>query len=53
MEDGPTLEALAAELRANADSDVEFAQRVALACCALIESKVDAVGAIRTTFRIQ
>ena len=53
MEDRPTLEALVAELRANADTDIEFAQRVAMACCALIESKVDPVAAIRATFRIQ
>ncbi len=47
-----TLEALIAELRENADTDVQFAPRVALACCALIETKVDAIAAIRTTFRI-
>ena len=49
----PTLEDLIAELRTNADTDVQFAQRVAMACCTLIENKVDAIAAIRTTFRIQ
>ena len=49
----PTLEDLVAELRTNADTNVQFAQRVAMACCTLIETKVDAIAAIRTTFRIQ
>jgi hypothetical protein len=53
MDDLATLETLVAELRANADTDIEFAQRVAMACCALVETKVDAVAAIRATFRIQ
>ena len=53
METAPTLEDLVDELRANADTDVQLAQRVAMVCCALIESKVDAIAAIRATFRIQ
>jgi hypothetical protein len=49
----PTLEDLVAELRSNANDDLEFAQRVALACVALVETKADAIAAIRVTFRIQ
>ena len=41
------------QLRENAETDVQFAQRVAMACCALVETKVDGAAAIRTTFRIQ
>lgn len=53
MEPDATLEDLVDHLRANADTDVQFAQRVALACCMLIDNKVDAIAAIRTTFRTQ
>ena len=53
MDTESTLEELIKELRANADTDTQFAQRVALTCCRLIETKVDAIAAIRTTFRIQ
>jgi hypothetical protein len=47
------LEDLVAQLRENTSNDVEFAQRVALACIALIETKTEPVAAIRVTFRIQ
>ena len=49
----PTLEDLVHHLRAHADTDVQLAQRVAMPWCHLIETKVDAVASIRTTFRIQ
>ena len=49
----PTLEDLVHHLRAHADSDVQLAQRVAMACCHLIETKVDPIAAIGTTFRIK
>jgi hypothetical protein len=39
--DETTLETLVAELRQNASNDVEFVQRVALACIALVETKAD------------
>ncbi len=48
-----TLESLVAELRQNAENDVEFAQRVAMPCIALVETKADPAAAIRVTFRIQ
>lgn len=48
-----TLEALVDELRQNAANDVEFAQRVAPACIALVETKAEPAAAIRATFRIQ
>jgi hypothetical protein len=32
MDEAPSLDDLVAELRQNANNDVEFAQRVALAC---------------------
>jgi hypothetical protein len=47
------LEDLVAELRPNANNDVEFAQRVALACIAVVEMKTDPAAATRVTFRIQ
>lgn len=53
MEAHLTLEDLVVQLRENADTDVQFAQRVALVCCVLTETKADAITAIRTTFRIQ
>ena len=49
----PTLEDLCTEIRKSAPTDIEFAQRVALVCYNLIESKAHAVEAIRTVFRIQ
>jgi len=53
MDEAPSLDDLVAELRENANNDVEFAQRVALACIARVESKADPAAAIRVTFRIQ
>ena len=50
--DLPTLQDLCAEIRKSASTDVEFAQRVALVCCKLIESKAHAVRAIRIVFHI-
>lgn len=47
-----TLEALVTEMRANTANDVEFARRVALACCKLFDEKADPVAAIRAVFRI-
>ena len=49
----PSLEGLVAQLRENAPTDLEFAQRVALVCCKLISDKQDPIAAIRTVFRIQ
>ena len=48
-----TLEDLIDQLRANAKTDLQFAQRVALVCCKLVEEKAHPVAAIRTTFRIE
>ncbi len=53
MNTAPTLELLITEVRSNGETDVEFAQRVALICVHLLETKQDPVAAIRTTFRIQ
>lgn len=47
-----TLEDLVEQLRKNASTDLEFAQRVALVCCKLVEDKSDPLIAIRATFRI-
>ena len=49
----PTLEDLVDHLRAHVKTDVQLAQRVAMVCCFLIETKVDPIAAIRTIFRIQ
>lgn len=49
----PTLDDLIDQLRSNAGTDAQLAQRVAMACCFLIETKVDAIAAIHTMFRIQ
>ncbi len=46
-----TLEDLVAELRKNSANDIEFAQRVAAACCHLVERKADPPAAIRAVFR--
>jgi hypothetical protein len=48
-----TLERLVEELRVNAESDLQFAQRVALVCCKLVEDKADPLAAIRLTFRLE
>jgi len=48
-----TILSLVAELRSNADDDLVFAQRVALACIVLEETKADPAAAIRAAFRIQ
>ena len=47
-----STETLVAELRLHADTDLAFAQRVALVCASLAERKEDPVAAIRVTFRI-
>ena len=47
-----TLEELVVELRSHSLDDVEFAQRVAIACCLLIERNLDPVAAIRVVFRL-
>ena len=46
-----TLEDFVAELRKNSSNDIEFARRVAAACCNLVERKADPLAAIRTVFR--
>ena len=48
----PTLDDLVDQLRLNACTDVQLAQRIALVCCHLVETKTDAVAAIRATFQI-
>ncbi len=48
-----SLEDLLAEFRSHSLDDVEFAQRVAIACCLLIERNLDPVAAIRVVFRLQ
>ena len=50
--DQVTLEDLCAEIRKSASSDVEFAQRVALVCCKLVEGKEHPFEAIPKVFRI-
>lgn len=42
----PTLKDLVDHLRAHAETDVQLAQRVAMACCFLIDTKVDPIPAI-------
>jgi len=48
----PTLDDLVTQFRVSAVTDVQLAQRVALACCKLIEVKEDPLAAIRIVFRI-
>ena len=49
----PTLYDLVDQLRLNAGTDVEFAQRVALVCCHLVATKADAIAAIQAAFRVE
>lgn len=49
----PTLDDLVDQLRLNATTDVQFAQRVALVCCHLATAKADPAAAIRAMFQIE
>lgn len=52
MNPRPTLSDLVAELRKNSSNDIDFAQRVALACCTLVKHDQASPAVIQTVFKI-